>query len=460
MKDDKIQRIPYQGSKNKIADWILDMITYTIGENSGLRFVDAFGGGGSVSTTVARKHKETFSEVLYNELNEAVCSLFKLLVSGSTKEKAAFWKKAETWISREQFMKEKDGSDAWAGYLQTCWSFSNSGIGYLFHKEVESTKEVLWRTLVKGDRGSIKQFNITLTDEFLKEEDVNKKQVILNKILRSRLNSRTRQETRDYSDAKASFSAFKKQVRREEALTFTRWWRQQNIKSREIDLLLGTNGMGGHYSTVGSQPIAPTVEKWEKIRELLEDSVEVPPEVLKVIYRPATEYAIRLSLYDSYRTDTSVLAEMFNDYLLSSLVPLRYLKQLKRVDYNASINVSNLDYGSLNTTNSDVVYCDPPYLGTAEYVENGFDHDKFHAWLTQLTQDGVCVFISEYSLEHELFTEVGKIEKNARMNSHINGRKVVERLFWNGVKPSSSKLTALCPLDITEESHRGCVDNG
>lgn len=46
----------------------------------------------------------------------------------------------------------------------------------------------------------------------------------------------------------------------------------------------------------------------------------------------------------------------------------------------------------------DVVYCDPPYLGTQGYSGTSkFDHDKFYSVVETWAAEGVQVFVSEYS---------------------------------------------------------------
>lgn len=48
-----------------------------------------------------------------------------------------------------------------------------------------------------------------------------------------------------------------------------------------------------------------------------------------------------------------------------------------------------------------IIYCDPPYRGTAGYSAVGaFDHDAFNARVLEWAGFGVPVFVSEYSFPH------------------------------------------------------------
>lgn len=44
----------------------------------------------------------------------------------------------------------------------------------------------------------------------------------------------------------------------------------------------------------------------------------------------------------------------------------------------------------------DLVYCDPPYEGTTKYKDD-FDHERFWDWANRLADNGVFVYVSEYS---------------------------------------------------------------
>lgn len=62
----------------------------------------------------------------------------------------------------------------------------------------------------------------------------------------------------------------------------------------------------------------------------------------------------------------------------------------------AGIHFECCSYEQLNIPEGSVIYCDPPYSGTAEYKDK-FDSAKFWDWVRKKVAEGHKVFISEYS---------------------------------------------------------------
>jgi len=111
-------------------------------------------------------------------------------------------------------------------------------------------------------------------------------------------------------------------------------------------------------------------------------------------------------------------------------------QHLERVDrVNSLQNIPNKDrFKFYNTSYEDVhipenslIYADPPYRGTKEYVANGFDSAKFDDWLRSNPQR---VYISEYNMPDD-FKIINSIEKSALMGNY-NSKKVIENLYTNG----------------------------
>ena len=82
-------------------------------------------------------------------------------------------------------------------------------------------------------------------------------------------------------------------------------------------------------------------------------------------------------------------------------------------------------YESLHIPEGAVIYCDPPYKGTAEY-DNRFDSAKFWQWVRTKVESGHKVYISEYSApdDFECIWQKG-------INSNLGGasKTAVEKLF-------------------------------
>lgn len=85
-------------------------------------------------------------------------------------------------------------------------------------------------------------------------------------------------KSRDMSEQMASFIANGPQtppsrVIAEEVYTVTRFLRdareRAGVSNRDLDALFGTNGMAGHWTSVGQQPSVPSPRQWAVLREFL-----------------------------------------------------------------------------------------------------------------------------------------------------------------------------------------------
>ena len=133
--------MPYQGSKNQIAEKILFYLP------SGKRLVDLFGGGGAISHCASLSYK--WESVLYNELNPLVYKAFRMAINGE-------FKNEERWISREEFMRLRDTDP----YVAFCFSFSNNLRSYAYSEELEPWKKALHYARVFKDNSLLKEMGI------------------------------------------------------------------------------------------------------------------------------------------------------------------------------------------------------------------------------------------------------------------------------------------------------------
>lgn len=133
--------MPYQGSKNAIAEEILSFLP------SGKRFVDLFGGGGAITDCAMRSYK--WDSFLYNELNPLIFKAFKMAVNGE-------FKNENRWITREDFKALKDTDP----YVALCFSFSNAYERYAYAKEIEPWKKALHYARVFKDTTLFKEMGI------------------------------------------------------------------------------------------------------------------------------------------------------------------------------------------------------------------------------------------------------------------------------------------------------------
>jgi len=70
---------------------------------------------------------------------------------------------------------------------------------------------------------------------------------------------------------------------------------------------------------------------------------------------------------------------------------------LKQVQLLKGVVFHSVSYENLNIPPNSIIYCDPPYKGTAKYKDD-FNHDKFYEWCRQKHKEGHKVFVSEYEM--------------------------------------------------------------
>ena len=89
---------------------------------------------------------------------------------------------------------------------------------------------------------------------------------------------------------------------------------------------------------------------------------------------------------------------IYHKWRRQRLQQLERLQQLQRLQClepkNIDLIYSVKDYRDLEIKEDDVVYCDPPYVGTG-YQYDGFEGEAFDEWLNNLPTDNI--YISEYT---------------------------------------------------------------
>lgn len=78
---------------------------------------------------------------------------------------------------------------------------------------------------------------------------------------------------------------------------------------------------------------------------------------------------------------------------LERLQQLQQLEQLEQIERIERIETVNGSYDELEIGQDDIVYCDPPYMGTKGYE---FDHQKFIDWYSHQCSARE-IYISEYT---------------------------------------------------------------
>ena len=139
--------LPYKGSKNQIARWIIDKLPPAV------TFIDLFFGGGAITHAALLSGK--YKNFIANDIDGRLIPLFMDCCFG----KYTLENHTE-WISREEFFKRKD-DDA---YIALVWSFGNNGKDYLYAKDLEPFKRAFHWAVFYHDLRPMTEQGITLKD--------------------------------------------------------------------------------------------------------------------------------------------------------------------------------------------------------------------------------------------------------------------------------------------------------
>jgi DNA adenine methylase len=130
-------------------------------------------------------------------------------------------------------------------------------------------------------------------------------------------------------------------------------------------------------------------------------------------------------LFGSYSGKTATKIGTVRNYQAEAI---RHV--LKQVEYLRGVILQNKEYYDVHIPNNSIIYCDPPYEGTAGYAST-FDHASFWDWVRLQYHKGHTVFVSEYNAPDD-FTCVWEMEVKSSLsaNGKSGGNKnTVEKLF-------------------------------
>jgi site-specific DNA-adenine methylase len=137
--------LPYKGSKNAIAEWIVEQLP------EGEVLVDLFCGGGAITHAAMLSRK--WERFIMNDIDGRLPILFKDCAYGKYNTRTH-----PEWISREDFHRLKD-SDA---YVALVWSFGNNGKGYLYGADIEEYKHAYHILVFENNPEPLKKIGIEL----------------------------------------------------------------------------------------------------------------------------------------------------------------------------------------------------------------------------------------------------------------------------------------------------------
>ena len=146
--------LPYKGSKNKIANWVCDILP-----NANTLY-DLFGGGGAITHCASLNFK--YNNYIVNDLNSLCIKGLKMAFNGEFKNETR-------WISRDDFFKLKDTDY----YVACCFSFGNDFKSYAYGKDIEQFKKAMHYSVVFNDNSLLSKFvnvdNLTYTSDVIQD---------------------------------------------------------------------------------------------------------------------------------------------------------------------------------------------------------------------------------------------------------------------------------------------------
>ena len=237
--------LPYMGSKNFIAEWVVAHIPQAD------TLVDLFAGGCAVTDCAMRTKK--WRNFIVNDIGDAP-RLFADAVAGK-------YANERRWISREDFVNLKESDP----YVRICWSFGNNQSDYMYSREVEPWKKALHYARVLGDYSLLREFGID-TDradrETVKRNECAWKELYVSWYVRTHW-ACSEEYARLVADLKEKTEKNKEQLRQYllDAL------KASGLTQAEVQRRLGTQ-MANHYFG-RSQWEFPTREYYEKMQEFM-----------------------------------------------------------------------------------------------------------------------------------------------------------------------------------------------
>lgn len=384
--------LPYKGSKNSIAKWVISNLP------ASHTFVDLFAGGCAVTHAAILSGK--FGRFIANDITEYP-QVFRDAIDGKYRNECR-------WISREDFFRLKDDDP----YVRLCWSFGNNMKAYMYAPEVERFKNHLHAVFFAGTPTSARLAWKGFVREFAKVRDEIGE--LTQKVLK--LCAACDVAPQYNADGTLNTKAIHTDVFRVKP-AYLRKYLQNALKlsgltQKDVDRHLG-NYMGRHYFSE-SQWMLPSSEQYEKLQEIL-PALTIPWASLN----ESLQSLERLQSLESLQS----LGSLQSLESLQRLQRLQSLESLKRLQSLERLKLSRKDYSDVAIPPGATVYCDPPYANTTGYIDD-FDHERFYRWLRSME---FPVFVSEYSMPDD-FICFASIDKACTYSSSKTIKRV-EKMF-------------------------------
>lgn len=146
--------IGYQGSKNKVAEWVVSNLP------PATRLYDLFAGGCAITHCAMLQGK--YKEIVCNDVTDSAIFFYDAL-NGKYNDRV------NEWVSRADFERLKSVDPC----IRICWSFGHDQNGYLFAKEKEPYMKALWDMAHATSPAQILSLYMKVLKEKAKVESLN-----------------------------------------------------------------------------------------------------------------------------------------------------------------------------------------------------------------------------------------------------------------------------------------------
>lgn len=385
--------LPYKGSKNKICEDIMAILP------KATHFYDLFAGGCAMTHCAMLSGK--YKDFIANDIEPGCVTLFQNAINGK-------YKNEERWISRDMFFDLKETDP----YVKYCWSFGNNGEHYLYAPEIERFKKHLHHLFFAETPKAARLHWRKFVREFaLVQEDIKALSTEVERLCEECGAEVLRKEDGTIDAARIKDNVYKV-LSRDIREYMRKALKTSGRKAVDVDRLLGTNGMAGHYFGE-SQWLLPTQEAYEKMQTMLPD--------LTTPWAELNEKLQRLQRLQSLEN----LQNLKSLQSLQSLQSLESLERLQSLEGFERVKTYTGDYQAVEILEDSAVYCDIPYKGTNKYGKIPFDYERFYGWACEQSQP---IFISEYWMPEDRFECIWQKEKTSAYGTG-NNRRTIEKLF-------------------------------
>lgn len=395
--------LPYMGSKNKLAEGIVNFLPQK------KVLVDLFGGGGAISVCAGQSGK--YEKIIYNELNTLIAETFQKAINGD-------YENERRWVSREEFEKLKKTD----GYVAICFSFSNNCNTYMYGPKIEPYKRAYHYAIVFDDFGPFNELFDDETTEKIKKSvegitDLKERRIKFSHALGDYILSLEKCEPLGSNE---KLDTVKNTV--DVDPTYIGHVNQHLQYKERFDLLKRT--MSVKNETRGSGSATQHIECQEKF-DLLKHTMNMygtPRNICQNLEQQERVSTLKHTM-NVYALENCGLGRDSITHGIGSTFQNRVLEE-------SPIKVFNKDYADVELPSPEecVIYCDIPYEKTTSYTTGGFDYERFYKWCQEKTSEGYQIFVSSYELPEDLFISVWEKQRHCKAASG-SGKKVVEKIY-------------------------------